>query len=75
MFEYLSAMILSSARIAPAFFLLPFFNNNVLSSAIRMPVTLLVALALWPHAPEARPLSTRCYILDSLLKKCLLAYC
>ncbi len=48
-------MILSSARIAPAFFLLPFFNNNVLSSAIRMPVTLLVALALWPHAPEARP--------------------
>lgn len=54
-FDYFSATALSSARIAPAFFLLPFFNNNVLSAGIRIPLTMLVAFALWPHAPTERP--------------------
>jgi len=39
-----------SARLMPAFILLPFFNTNTLTGAIRLPVAMLVGVGLWPYA-------------------------
>ncbi|CAM3854593.1 type III secretion system export apparatus subunit SctT [Serratia silvae] len=41
-------MALVMARIMPAFMILPFLNNSVLTGAIRMPVAGLIGAALWP---------------------------
>ncbi|WP_263070792.1 type III secretion system export apparatus subunit SctT [Enterobacter huaxiensis] len=46
--QYFMHMALASARIMPCFMLLPFFTNNVLSGTLRLPVAMLVGLALWP---------------------------
>ncbi len=52
----LAAMVLGSARITPAFFLLPFLSSSVVSTTIRMPVIMLIGLSLWPHPINALPL-------------------
>lgn len=44
---------MASARVMPTFLLLPFFNNNVLTGAIRLPVAMMTGSALWPHAGAA----------------------
>lgn len=43
---FIMAMVI--ARIMPAFVILPFLNNSVLTGAIRMPVAGLIGMALWP---------------------------
>lgn len=45
---WLAAATLSSARLAPVFFMLPFLNGGVLTGAPRLAVILLVAMSLWP---------------------------
>ncbi|WP_291968867.1 type III secretion system export apparatus subunit SctT [Candidatus Symbiopectobacterium sp.] len=50
---WLYEMAMVSARLMPAFILLPFFNNNTLTGAIRLPVALLTGSVLWPHTGEA----------------------
>lgn len=50
---WLYEMAMVSARLMPAFILLPFFNNNTLTGAIRLPVALLTGSVLWPHMGEA----------------------
>ncbi|WP_067700206.1 type III secretion system export apparatus subunit SctT [Erwinia sp. ErVv1] len=47
---WLYEMAMVSARLMPAFILLPFFNTNTLTGAIRLPVAMLVGVGLWPHA-------------------------
>lgn len=49
---WLYEMAMVSARLMPAFILLPFLNTNTLTGAIRMPVAMLVGVGLWPHAGE-----------------------
>jgi len=48
-YHWLGIMGLSSARIMPIFLLLPFLNNNIVSYVIRLPVAMLVGIALWPE--------------------------
>lgn len=50
---WLYEMAMVSACLMPAFILLPFFNNNTLTGAIRLPVALLTGSVLWPHTGEA----------------------
>lgn len=45
----LLAALLASARIMPAFILLPFLNSSVVFGAARLPVIMMVSLALWPE--------------------------
>ncbi|WP_047236243.1 type III secretion system export apparatus subunit SctT [Chromobacterium subtsugae] len=52
---WVAAAALGFARVAPVFFILPFLNSNVLTGVVRTSVAMLVALGLWPHAPEALP--------------------
>lgn len=47
---WLYEMAMVSARLMPAFLLLPFLNNNVLTGTIRLPVAMLTGSVLWPHA-------------------------
>ncbi|KQN51812.1 type III secretion system export apparatus subunit SctT [Rouxiella silvae] len=49
LYHWLGIMALSSARIIPIFMLLPFLNNNIVSHAIRLPVAMLVGMAMWPE--------------------------
>lgn len=51
----MAAMVLGSARILPAFLLLPFLTSSVVSTTIRMPVVLLIGLVLWPHPLSSVP--------------------
>lgn len=44
---------LGFARLAPVFFMLPFFNSSVLNGVARSAVIMLVALAFWPVPIEA----------------------
>ncbi|MEN2428860.1 type III secretion system export apparatus subunit SctT [Chromobacterium vaccinii] len=44
---------LGFARVGPAFFILPFLNNNVLTGVARTAVAMLVAQGLWPHPVAA----------------------
>jgi type III secretion protein SpaR/YscT/HrcT len=46
---WLACGVLGSARIAPAFFMLPFFNNGVLTGVVRQTAILVMAIGLWPH--------------------------
>lgn len=48
--SWLYGMAMASARLMPAFILLPFFNTGTLTDAIRLPVAMFVAGALWPYA-------------------------
>lgn len=50
---WLYEMAMVSARLMPAFILLPFFNNNTLTGAIRLPVALLTGSVLWPYPGSA----------------------
>ncbi len=43
-------MAMASARLMPAFVLLPFFNTSTLTGAIRLPVAMFIGGALWPYA-------------------------
>ncbi len=52
---WVAAAALGFARVAPVFFVLPFLNSNVLNGVVRIAVTTLVALGLWPHPLEAMP--------------------
>lgn len=45
----LLAALLAGARVMPAFILLPFLNNSVIFGAARLPVVIMVGLALWPE--------------------------
>ncbi|WP_269764628.1 type III secretion system export apparatus subunit SctT [Burkholderia ubonensis] len=49
---WLMAGLLAMARVAPVFFLLPFFNTSVMTGVVRTPVIILVAHALWPHQAD-----------------------
>ncbi|WP_279205318.1 type III secretion system export apparatus subunit SctT [Obesumbacterium proteus] len=46
----LVAAAIGFARVAPVFFMLPFFNNNILMGMGRNSVIMLVALGLWPYS-------------------------
>jgi len=48
--RWLYEMAIASARVMPAFILLPFFNSSNLTGAIRMPVAMLVGVSLWPYS-------------------------
>lgn len=45
-------MAIASARLMPAFIMLPFFNTGTLSNAIRIPVAMIIAAALWPYTQQ-----------------------
>lgn len=47
-YQWLSAMAISSARIMPIFIMLPFLNSSVINNTIRLPVAILIGLSLWP---------------------------
>ncbi|WP_174888541.1 type III secretion system export apparatus subunit SctT [Candidatus Hamiltonella defensa] len=51
----LIVVLFASARLMPAFFLLPFFSNNVLTGSLRLPITMLVAFSLWPYQEKVLP--------------------
>lgn len=53
--NWLSMMILTSARIMPVFFLLPFLTSNIVSMNIRMPVVIFIGASLWPYSPGIAP--------------------
>lgn len=40
---------LGLARVSPAFFMLPFLNNNVLTGVVRNSVIVIVAVSVWPY--------------------------
>ena len=48
--NWIYSMALASARLAAVFILLPFFNTNVLTGTIRLPVIMLTGSALCPDA-------------------------
>ncbi|WP_413735586.1 type III secretion system export apparatus subunit SctT [Sodalis sp. RH21] len=54
--HWLATGVMGSARITPAFFLLPFFTSGILSATIRMPVIMLIGASLWPYPINALPL-------------------
>ncbi len=49
-FTYLAELSLSSVRLLPLFFLMPFLSHSLISNTIRMPVVMLMGAALWPHS-------------------------
>ncbi|MEN3813501.1 type III secretion system export apparatus subunit SctT [Chromobacterium piscinae] len=53
--DALLAAVLGFARVAPTFFMLPFLNGSVLSGVMRITITMLVALSLWPYPAAALP--------------------
>lgn len=46
---------MASARLMPTFLMLPFFNNNTLTGAARLPVVMFVGFGLWPFAEVSMP--------------------
>ncbi|WAT02667.1 type III secretion system export apparatus subunit SctT [Rouxiella chamberiensis] len=48
-YEVILTIALSSARIMPVFIMLPFLNSNVINNTIRVPVVMLVGMALSPY--------------------------
>ncbi|MFP7609868.1 type III secretion system export apparatus subunit SctT [Serratia quinivorans] len=65
----LYTMALVSARLMPAFMLLPFFNNNTLTGMIRMPVAMILGVSLWPLPLQALPDFSTLYYLALLVKE------
>lgn len=53
--QWMAAASLGFARLAPVFFMLPFFNTNVLTGAPRMAVIILVSMSLWPAMGQSLP--------------------
>lgn len=53
--SWLAVAALGFARVAPVFFILPFFNSSVLSGVVRTSVIMLIAIGLWPHSVEVLP--------------------
>lgn len=47
-YEWLSTIVLASARLLPVFFLLPFLNSSVISTIIRYPLVIIVSFSLYP---------------------------
>ncbi|AZC51692.1 Type III secretion inner membrane protein (YscT,HrcT,SpaR,EscT,EpaR1) [Pseudomonas chlororaphis subsp. piscium] len=52
---WLAGAVICFARLAPIFFMLPFFNSSVLTGAPRNAVIILVGMALWPYTPDTLP--------------------
>lgn len=52
---WMAGAVISIARLAPLFFLLPFLNSRVLTGAPRMAVMVLVGMALWPYGADTLP--------------------
>lgn len=50
LYEWLVTLTVVSARITPAFFLLPFFSGSILSITVRTPVIFFIGAALWPYS-------------------------
>ncbi|PUA19946.1 type III secretion system export apparatus subunit SctT [Glaciimonas sp. PCH181] len=46
---WMACGMLGAARIAPAFFMLPFLNSGVITGVVRLSAILIVAIGLWPH--------------------------
>ncbi|AZN35899.1 type III secretion system export apparatus subunit SctT [Iodobacter ciconiae] len=53
--DWLAAAAMGFARIGPVFFMLPFLNSNVLTGVVRITVSMLVSMSLWPYPPGALP--------------------
>lgn len=79
---WLLGATLGFARLAPAFFLLPFFNASVLGGTLRMVVIMIVSLGFWPSPDPAMAqmdlgsyLSVlACELVIGLVLGCLLAW-
>ncbi|WP_258089438.1 type III secretion system export apparatus subunit SctT [Serratia liquefaciens] len=67
--DWLFAMSLASARLMPAFMLLPFFNNNTLTGMIRMPVVMILGASLWPFPFQDLPEFDTLYYLGLMVKE------
>ncbi|MGL5043466.1 MAG: type III secretion system export apparatus subunit SctT [Plesiomonas sp.] len=79
---WIGSAALAFARVAPVFFILPFLNSSVLSGVVRISITMLVAVSLWPYtSAELPPFDTFNYlaliaseVIVGLLLGCLLAW-
>ncbi|WP_272896751.1 type III secretion system export apparatus subunit SctT [Aeromonas cavernicola] len=52
---WVASAAIGFARLAPVFFILPFLNGGILSGLLRISVTMLVAVGIWPHTLERMP--------------------
>jgi len=53
--RWMAGAVVVFARLAPIFFMLPFFGSHVLTGAPRMAVMVLVGMAFWPLAGQELP--------------------
>nr|AAG48606.1 SpaR [Sodalis glossinidius] len=69
LFEWLITLAVVSARITPAFFLLPFLAPAWLSLTVRTPVIFFIGAALWPYSFGAMASLDGARIADILLRE------
>lgn len=67
--DWLAAAALGFARVAPIFFMLPFFNSNVLTGVMRISVSTLVAMSLWPYPLGGLPEFNSLWYLGMIAKE------
>lgn len=66
---WLATAALGFARLAPVFFMLPFFNNGVLTGPVRIAVIMLVSMSLWPVTDAAWPALDSLAMLGLILRE------
>lgn len=48
-YNFLSHLAVVASRIFPIFSIIPFLSNNILSSTIKFPLSLFIAMGVWPY--------------------------
>ncbi|MFJ3482234.1 type III secretion system export apparatus subunit SctT [Pseudomonas sp. NPDC090202] len=69
---WLATAALGFARLAPVFFMLPFFNNGVLTGPTRVAVIILISMSLWPVSDAAWPALDSVAMLGLILQEALI---
>lgn len=52
LYAWLAAVALGYARLAPIFYMLPFFSSDIVTGVVRTAIIVLIAWGLWPTAPS-----------------------
>lgn len=48
-YNFLSHLVIIASRIFPIFSIIPFLSNNILSPTIKFPLSLFIAMGVWPY--------------------------
>jgi type III secretion protein T len=67
--SWLATAALGFARLAPVFFMLPFFNNGVLTGPARIAVIMVVSMSLWPMSDDVWPALNSVAMLGLILRE------